>query len=213
MLAVALAGHRVGFEYPLHYVEGELVGQPLMATVGIFCAAVADRADVVGIDQEAGELGPRQGTAALLGGAPGPQAASLKFGAERVQRVVAGGVRRERPGDVWGALGVRFDRGDVAARRLVALLDVEIADWRRSRRPAEFCLAVETALHFFGQNLGIELGIGGGVAAHPFTERRLVEMLHRRDDVDAQLLQFGGQHDVVIGVASEARDFVYEDEV
>jgi hypothetical protein len=49
VLAVALAGHCVTFEDALDSIERGFVEQPLVATVRILNAAVADGADVIGI--------------------------------------------------------------------------------------------------------------------------------------------------------------------
>ncbi|MEX2447502.1 MAG: hypothetical protein WD404_02020 [Solirubrobacterales bacterium] len=208
VLAVALAGHRMGIEHALHLIEGLLVDQRFVATL-VLHPGVGDDPDVVLGAQQPRDLAARERLGRMLAGRPGAQAAPFERRLHRVEGVGAGGERGERPADVRSPVGVDFHGADLAA--VDHLADVEVADPHVSRRAADFGLAVQALLDLGREVQRVVLGDGGEDAVSQATRGRPVDALGSRHQLRARLHDLEQHVGVVAAIAREAVDFVDDD--
>ena len=185
--------------------EGRPVDQMLVAAL-VLDPGVAHGPHVIGVLEQRGELRPRQRLFGPRRRRPGPQPALGQRRQERVDGVGAGAVGGEGPAHVRGALGIDLDRAEFAA--LNHLADVEVADGCAGRRAASLRLLDEPLLRLGRQVGRVELGIGGDDGVHEPADRRAVDVLGHRDQLDPGFVQRVGDRRVVVAVASEAIDLV-----
>nr|WP_245787884.1 hypothetical protein [Tessaracoccus bendigoensis] len=165
--AASFGSKLAGVQKALHSFPDLDVDQWFMRA-GVFCAFVADDADVVGVAEHREE--PRAGY--RLRRSARSRQRSQPTGGDVVEQLdhgaVTGGVLFEDPADHGAAFGVDLD-GAVLAALLVTFADVEIAD-RRPHRGSAGRDFLRQALHnLVREVLGVELRDGGhdAVQQHP----------------------------------------------
>ncbi|MCI1978282.1 MAG: hypothetical protein LKJ44_00975 [Bifidobacteriaceae bacterium] len=201
-------GHLVGVEHRLdpvpHFGGDQWLVQPVVARATERYLTLVVRVGEHPVD---GGEGWRPG--GPLGRGRGGQAPVDEFLPEGDGRVVAGGVRLERPLDQDRPVGVRLHDAHFATQ-LVALGDVEVADGGFAVGAARLGLLAHALGHFVGEVAAVELGDGGHDAVHQHPGGGLVDVLGGGHEDDPGLFQGEMDGHVVGPVAGEPVDLVHD---
>ena len=194
----------------LDSVPGGLIDQRLvLARVGH--TLVDDQALVVRAREDAMHLAGAQRHRRPCRCWAGDHAPGLEFIDQVGQRVLAGGVRGEGPGDVRSALGVDYHRLDLMP--VDHLGAVEVPQGGVAGGAPAAGLFVHALAGFLAEVVGVELGDGGHDAVHQHAAGALVDVLGAAHQLGAGLADGDVDQDIVASVAGHAIDFVHDDVV
>ncbi len=180
-LAVDLAG-----QDGLDLLEGLLVHQRLVGA-GVEAVAVDDLAGVEGVGQDAVEGLDRDRTLRQASRGRDGQPSAIQLGSQRLERVVAGGVGGERPGDELGP--VRVDGGDVGLAAVTGRGGVAVSQGCLADAAAVACLLAHAFLDLARQVVRVELRDAGHDAVQQHAAGGLVDVLGRGDQAGAELVE------------------------
>jgi len=178
---------------------------------GVEAVVVDDLAGVEGVGQDTVEGLDRDRTLRQASRGRDGQPSAIQLGSQRLERVVAGGVGGEGPGDELGP--VRVDGGDVGLAAVTGRGGVAVSQGRLADAVAVACLLAQAFLDLARQVVRVELRDAGHNAVQQHAAGGLVDVLRRGDQAGAELVEPLVEDDVVGAVAGQAVELVDDDVV
>ena len=139
------------------------------------------------------------------------QPSAIQLGRQRLERVLAGGVGGERPGDQVGSL--RVEDGDVGLAAASVNGGVAVTEGRATDTATVPSLLTHTLLDLIRQVERVELSDRAHDAVQQHAARRLVDVLAGGDEPDAQIVEALVEGDIVSPVAGQPVQLVDDDVV